>query len=517
MALFSNFFKSLFFSKLELIVLLIIIVVSAFLRFYDLQNRYVFTLDEEYQATYAQTIADDFHIVWIGVSASQLDFYLGPFWTYLTAFLLYISGGDPLFTGYFAALIGVATTVLIYFTGNILYGRSVGVIAGFLYATLPLYVFFDQKYWNPTLIPFLSVLILLALYKSFQNPKWWIILAGSFGLILHTHLSLVPLTFYPIYLVLFNKTRLNKRIIVMCIVVLLIILSPLIAFDYFHDYSNITAPLRVFDLVKKEQSNQSVTPINRAQAMFYSFGRIWFLKPFSTSSDEVLYGCSANSIFGSTKVLQEYSTQTKPHILLSVITVLMLGIFLIYKKTWQNLNTRILAILISSVLGSFLLFPGSGIEYYILGSLTLLVFIPAILISYLPRLLSLFSVVILMIFMFLGIFTVMNATNDYGIRTQKILIEKVTESIGNNSFDLTEAGLCHKRAGWRYLFKVYGRTPNFTTTDVNLGWLYPNEIKPGKTTYSVIVAEERVPIEQDLSGVLKISQGGFSAYIIKND
>src|SRR3989338_6892542 len=90
---------------------------SGFLRFNNLHNLYIFAFDEEYQATYAMTLVKDFHPIWIGVSASFLDFYLGPYFTYFTAFLSYFSKGDPMLHAYFAAGLGVFTTVLIFLTG----------------------------------------------------------------------------------------------------------------------------------------------------------------------------------------------------------------------------------------------------------------------------------------------------------------------------------------------------------------------------------------------------------------
>src|SRR3989344_5462278 len=150
--------------NLYILSLVLIIVLSAFLRFHNLPQLFIVSIDEEYQATLAQTIVQHFHIIWIGVSAANLDFYLGPFWTYFTALWLFLSKGDPLITGYISSVIGVLTTILVFIVGLRLFNPRVGLIASLLYACLPLMVYFDQKYWNPSPVPFLSLLIVLAIY-----------------------------------------------------------------------------------------------------------------------------------------------------------------------------------------------------------------------------------------------------------------------------------------------------------------------------------------------------------------
>src|SRR5690242_4532065 len=102
----------------KIFLLLGILILAAFLRFHQLNKVYIFNFDEEYQATYAWTEAVHPHRIWIGVSSSFLDFYLGPYFTYFTAILLAISHGNPMLTAYFAVFLGVVTTGVIFFVGK---------------------------------------------------------------------------------------------------------------------------------------------------------------------------------------------------------------------------------------------------------------------------------------------------------------------------------------------------------------------------------------------------------------
>src|SRR5258708_31835593 len=172
---------------------ILIFALSLFLRTYRLPNIYVFNFDEEYQATYALTLVKHLHRIWIGVSASFLDFYLGPYFTYLTAFFLKISKGDPLLTAYFAAAVGAITSVTIFLIGKKLFNFTTGIIASLLYTCLPLFVFYDQKYWNP-MFDLLITLFMFVLLNLVKKSKWWWV-AYSFlvGAIFETHLAPAPL------------------------------------------------------------------------------------------------------------------------------------------------------------------------------------------------------------------------------------------------------------------------------------------------------------------------------------
>src|SRR3989344_410010 len=94
--------------------LIFIFCIAIFLRVHRLSDVYVFNLDEEHQAVYAWTLVKHLHKIWIGISTSPMEFYLGPYFTYFTALLLSISKGDPMITAYFAALTGSITAVIIF-------------------------------------------------------------------------------------------------------------------------------------------------------------------------------------------------------------------------------------------------------------------------------------------------------------------------------------------------------------------------------------------------------------------
>lgn len=500
--------------KLKLLLIFLILVVASILRFYNLPENFIFAGDEEHQTILAQSLVKDFHIIWIGVNAAHTGFYLGPYWIYFTAFWLWLSQGNALITAYVASAIGVLTTLLVILTGSSLFNKRVGLTAGLLYATLPLIVFFDQRYWNPSLIPFLSALLLLSLGRLRQNPKMAILLGISFGMVFHTHLSLVPLIFIAIFWIVWKKIKLSKKIIFFSLVVFLLMVLPLIIFDYFHKGTNITTPLRFREISAERVNN--INPIHHFQALFQTMGRVWYLKPYMINSDEIIAPCAVSSRTDTTAQLGKFSNRFNPPILLSVAGASILLLFLLNKKSWSRENSILLALFMLTIIISFLIFPGASFEYYLLGIFPLLLFLPGILIDYLAKYRYLiYSLICLASVM--GIWTVLTNDNVFGFASKRSLVREVKSIIGNEPFDLKQTGICHAHEAWRYLFLLEGLKPERSDSDAGLGWLYSGEISEKPAKYSVVLSEERVPIDFDITYAKILHQRGFKAYIFERD
>lgn len=495
-------------SKQLVILIILILALSIFLRFYKLQDLFIFGADEEHQTTLAMTVVKDFHIIWIGVSAANLDFYLGPFWVYFTSFWLFLSKGDPLITGFVASTIGVLTTLFIFLVGKKLFSVKVGLIASLLYASLPLIVFFDRKYLTPTLIPSLSLIMLFSLYQTKYSKKWWILFAAAYGLVFHTHLSLIFFGLIVFYFLIRDRKTLSKKVVVISSFVFLVIISPLIAFDYFHKWSNITVPFRLLKTTNTEPLYINLQA--HSKSLFESLGRLWYLNPGTVISDEIPFDCSL--IFANAT-----STRTKPSFWLSITSLILLGWFLSRRVTWKERRYRVLALSVLVVIIPFLLFPGGAFEYYLLGFFPLFLFLPGILLQNVKSWGEIIMVGIVLSFPVLGIYTIMNTNMDFSFKIKKELISQVIRVVDDQPFELYEDGICHKYEGWRYLFSIYGKRPEKSSTDPVLGWLYPEEITDKRARYTVIVSEANTAPSYDIKEAFKIVNGGFIAYILKKE
>lgn len=493
--------------------LILVVCLGIFLRFHNLANLYIFGFDEEYQATYAMTLVKDPHPIWIGVSASFLDYYLGPYFTYLTAFLLWISSGNPLFTGYIASVIGVVTSIILFFAGWRFFNLTTGVVALLLYTGLPLIVFYDQKYWNPMFVPLIELLMFISLMLVKKSPWWWLFYSALVGAIFETELAPLPLVIIGAWLFLRGKYFLNKRLVLSCFLVFFLFYWPLVVFDYFHNWSNLTVLSRYSD--QAEKSNASFDPKSKIASFFDYMGRFWYLKPKVPNADELNIHCNPLSIKKEIKFADSFTERSVASPWLSGLSLVLLLIFIIFSIKERKNSYHLLRYFLLITLGSYIIYTGASLDYHLNGFIVFFTLIPGIIISKMNNKLKVASFALLLFIFVIGINTVLTSSDKFSLGSKRKLIGDVMKVVGDSNFSIDGMGICHNYEGWRYLFKLYGRVPTASYTDHNLGWLYPEEIKNDVVIYAVILSESRVPPDKDVSGYNKIDEGGYSAYIKK--
>lgn len=254
-------------------VVVIIFILAFIVRFWKVPELFFFGIDEEYQSLLALSIIKDFHVIWIGLSAGNTGFYVGPGLVYLHALLLWLTKLDPVILGYAASAIAIVTVVVLYFVTQNLFGRKTALISTTLYSFLPFVLQYDRRFWNPTLTPLMALLIFFCLKKSFHEGRWHLIGAFLLGASFHIHASL--LIFVPIYIAVLlyqlNKARkTNVLLIVSSLLIFLIIYSPLIVYDFVHNFDNLKTPFRLLQRLgsKIEFNNYYVLPFLPLLAIF---------------------------------------------------------------------------------------------------------------------------------------------------------------------------------------------------------------------------------------------------------
>lgn len=495
------------------LILIFIILLSAFLRFYRLPDIYIFNFDEEYQATYAWTLVKNFHPIWIGVSASFLDFYLGPYFTYFTALLLAIFNGNPIITAYFAAFLGTMTTATIFLIGWKFFNLTAGFVASLLYATLPLFVFYDQKYWNTMFTAIIVLLLFLTLYLIKKSAWFWVGFSALFGAVLETHLEPIPLFLIGFYQFFKGGYWKNPKLVIVCLFTFTLFYWPLVVFDVNHNFSNVTSITRIGKGFG--ESKIAFDPQVKFISLIDSMGRFWYLKPGNPNADEINFSCNPLTVKSEFKNANLYTERTQPSIILSILTLILIICYLLISLKSKKPQLKLLATFLTAGILSFIVYPGASSEYYTLSILYLFIFVPGILISRFNRTFRFPALIFVIVISILGINTVINTSDEFSLRPKKVLISKVMEVVGNEPFSIEGRGICHNYEGWRYLFKAYGRLPSQSYTDKNLGWLYPEEISKDFASYTIILSEDRIPLNE-VSNLPSIKEGGYRAYIRRN-
>ncbi|MFH1601733.1 MAG: glycosyltransferase family 39 protein [Candidatus Shapirobacteria bacterium] len=253
--------KKIFDNKLLIIILLI----AAFLRLYKIPSYMEFLGDQGRDMLLVRRFLAKGDLMFIGPQTSVGNIYLGPWYYYLIAPALLLSGFNPVGPAIFIALLGVAAVWLVYRVGREWLNKTTGLIAALLMAFSPVIIYYNIFSWNPNVMGFFALLAIyllgeIWLKKDFKKIPW---LALSLAMILNSH-YLGLLVFPVVSLFLFlsfwaikdngkEKKLLGKNIVWAGIVFFLFML-PLVLFDLKHGGANFQA-FKAFFINREETVN----------------------------------------------------------------------------------------------------------------------------------------------------------------------------------------------------------------------------------------------------------------------
>lgn len=232
--------------RLPLILFILILLLSAFLRLHNISSYMQFLGDEGRDVLVAKDILHG-HLTLLGPRSSAGDFFMGPFYYYLITPFLLLFNYDPVGPAIMVALFGVATVFLIYIVGRKFFGSAAGLFAASLYTTSPLVLAYSHSSWNPDVLPFFSLLLIYYVYNTVTKSKSWkhyLLIGVLLGICLQLHyLSLFLAVIIAIYIFLIH--RISKFTIISLfkkylgiLLGSIISLSPFILFELRHNFLN---------------------------------------------------------------------------------------------------------------------------------------------------------------------------------------------------------------------------------------------------------------------------------------
>jgi 4-amino-4-deoxy-L-arabinose transferase-like glycosyltransferase len=231
-------------NKASLIVL-IILLVAFFLRTFNLGNSMTFIGDQGWFYLSARDMLVSGKIPLVGIASSHVWLHQGPLWTYMLAVVLWLSKFNPVSGAYLTAGFGTAATFLMYWLGREMFSRKVGLIAALLYATSPLIIFFDRMAFDPSPIPFFTILYLFALYKWIKgNVYFFPLILMLLAILYNLELATFALVFAFVLLFAYGfwkkkhwvKELVNKKIIVLSLSLPILIMLPVVIYDFSHGF-----------------------------------------------------------------------------------------------------------------------------------------------------------------------------------------------------------------------------------------------------------------------------------------
>lgn len=245
---------------LPIILLTVILLTAAFLRLYRIRDYIVFLGDQGRDVLVVKRIIVDRKFTLLGPVASVGGFYLGPFYYYLMALPLWLSGLDPVGPAIMVALFGVATVYFIYLFAKKAMDFQTGIVSAGLYAVSGLAVSQSRFSWNPNTVPFFSILYFYFLYQAGKiHKKIFIFSAGlCLGICFQLHYLTLPL--FPIGLLLLADKKAIKWLvnILFLLLGLIVTFSPFIFFEFRHGFNNVKT---IWEFVSRKDGAMGLEPL----------------------------------------------------------------------------------------------------------------------------------------------------------------------------------------------------------------------------------------------------------------
>ncbi len=319
-------------------VIAVLAVCAGFLRLYRLNEFMPFVGDQAWFYLSARDMMQTGQIPLVGITASRTWLHQGALITYIFGPILWLFNYHPLAPGVFTALIGVATTVLVYVVAKSMFDKDTAFVSALLYAGSPLAILNERMPYHISPTPLLSLLVFFAVSKllvrkAHMFPVLVFLLAVLHGINLAGAIVWIYVLLVLVYLFVTDKQYIGKllqpRLLITSILAGLLPLIPFVLYDVNHGFPQTVKfagwmVFRVFGIVAGSGSSHRQSEM--LTYLYETIGHVVFLPSLFVGLTLFVLAL-AYSLYCSWRNIQK-SKYTSPKVQLSVFVVIcLLGIF----------------------------------------------------------------------------------------------------------------------------------------------------------------------------------------------
>lgn len=328
--------------KLVYFLLLVILSFGLFLRVYNLNNILGFYYDQGRDALAIWNLWHLGNIPFIGPVTGIAGIFRGPFYYFLIAPFYLLGKGNPIYPSIFLSFTTVIASGLMYYLGFKIQDRVTGLIAAILSSFSLNIVLASRWLSNPTPMLLLSMLFVWMLILIIEGKRWAWVPSMFIATVSLFHFGSAGEVFYfvPLFVLLIWKRRQfpDKKIIIWSVILVLLTLLPLIAFD-----------IKNHGLITKNIGKFLVTD------------KSFILPSWKFIGDKLgfYYDVFTNKIFNGRYYLERF-------ILGGILLIFFYNLHRLIKKD----GVKVLVILLSSVVLGLIFFQGNFgniYDYYLTG------------------------------------------------------------------------------------------------------------------------------------------------------
>lgn len=467
--------------------LAIIFFIASFFRFYKFAELFHYSLDEELWSYLIQRIIVFKDLPAVGGEISSTKIFTGPLFVYFHVPLFILSGLHPLIGGYFWGLIGIVTSIGLYFFGKKYFSHATGMLAAFFYAASFVMALYDRRFWNVSPIPLTSLLCAWFLLLALEKKRYYFIgLSLILSFALQSHFSAVSILLAV--LVVFSKKAksflvrpsfFKKEGLAAMALFFLLNLGPLILFDLRHNFWHVKAVLNLpHYLTQPKPPGSNATFQGVSQNLSRSLGGLIYLGNNIDVAEEMSH-CQAL-----------IDIRPKPPVWAQMFAVLILIAMLIssLKNHGKPLFRFILVLIIVNLLG-LLIYRERVFTYHFAPLMPFFFLYFGQFGAYLIRKIRLVGITLIMAFFIFNLLSLLTAESKMGFANKEKTVQAIVNETGGQPIGVNFIPAC-EIWGFRYLFTVQQKPLSFSWADYVLGWLYPEELNEEcETKVTVFVAD----------------------------
>ena len=436
--------------KSEYLLLVFILVICFFMRFYHIEQRVGFSWDEETIAWKVKSILVDHKLTLIGMKAGEFAIFTGPALIYILCFVYLIFSFNPIGVVISAAVLSLVTTILFYLLGSRIFSKQIGLMSALVFGGSYFLSNYDRS-WLLFSFFIISLLIFYFLYMSLKTKKitFLVFLSLFTGYSFQVHITAI---FFPVIIVasfLLLRPKFKLKAYFISIIIFLISFIPIILFDLRHDFLNTRGILKL--LVSSGQTHYLVNAKKLVTLLFENSAAV-FMPNF-------------------------------PKIALTISAFLLIFI-LVSSKLLKEAKVIILLWLLIPL---FLLLPYKNNipEYYLMATFPVLVFLGGIFGDCLFKFNRIIFVLLIVIFLGFNLKSRFSEPPDpYGLQVKNKIINEICNDAGNQNFNVYYFSRLGLDNGFSYLF--WYKKSGFSETEAVKKYtiMMPKEYYPQKADFS---------------------------------
>ncbi len=246
-----------------ILIIIILTLVAAFLRLYNLERYATFLADQGRDAIIVKRLATFEHFTAIGPPTSVGYVFLGPFYYYFIAPWFWIFRFQPVGLVFGVAFFSICFIPVNYFVIKKIFDEKVAIISSILITFSSIMIDFSRFSWNPNLLPLFFFFLYIIFVLGFEKRSY--IYFALFGIILSFSMQLhyLALILIPPAGILFianilNSKKYAKKYIVgifVSIAAFILGTAPLIIFDLKHNFLNVKSFINLITTPNTISSN----------------------------------------------------------------------------------------------------------------------------------------------------------------------------------------------------------------------------------------------------------------------